>query len=125
MVALMRYDFIYYLIENFRFEKLIEYDLFSKSYKLGLCKVFNDYDYKDIYKLDNNLTVKQMDFSINAFFNHLNNNDYEYNLKGGVIDFVVDCYKDIRIGLDNPKSNYSKLISKEYLREWNKKGNYR
>lgn len=113
---MIRYDIIYYILENIRFNNIIQFDNFSDNYLLAIVNEFNNSDYRDIYKFNNHLTLNDLKFSMDCFFNHLNLNHYECEIKGGIINFKVD--NNVCIGLNNPKSNYGDLINKEYLKEW-------
>lgn len=117
---MIRYDFIYYVLENIRFSNIILWD-YTDNYLNALINQFNESDYEEIYKFNNNLSLNDVKFSMDCFFNHLNLNHYDCNIKNGVIDFNVDNI--VRIGLNNPKSNYKDLITDEYLKEW-KENNY-
>ena len=119
---MIRYDIIYYMLNNFRFNNLIQIDNYSDNYLLAIVEEFNNSDYREIYKFNNHLSLGDLKFSMDCFFNHLNFNHYDCEIKGGVIDFNVD--NKVRIGLNNPKSNDEDLINSDYLKECSDKGYY-
>lgn len=123
----VRNDFLYYLIENMRFKHIINFLNYSDDFIYGWIDSFNKESYKEIFKYNSNLTLNDVKFSLKCFFDNLNFNRYDINIKYGVVDWIVSINnknEKIRIGFDNEKSNYGKLIDKEYLKEYEKYGYY-
>lgn len=116
----LRNDFLYFAVENIRFVNLVNFDQYSDEYLSELVKWFNEADYHEVYKFNNHLTVEDVKFSINCFFEHINRNNYDYTLKAGILTWRID--KDIFVGLDSDKSNYHKLIDKRYLKAHKEQG---
>lgn len=117
-----RLDFIYYTIENLRFQNILNLCNMNDGYITALVNVFNDSSYKEIFKYNNKLTLNDVKKSLDIFFNHLNLNHYDYDLKHGILNFNVG--NGIRIGYNVKNTNYNDLINKEYLKEWETYGYY-
>lgn len=123
----MRYDFLYYLLDDLKFKNVNGICLISDSYLNELVNLFNNLDYRKYFKYNNNLTLENAKFSLNTFFYNLNLGYYDLKLKYGVVTWKIDDSKNIIVGYDNPKSNYNYgkiYIDKEYLKEWKEYGYY-
>lgn len=97
----------------------------NDEYLNNLVNLFNKLDYKEYFKFNNNLTLKNAKFSLNCFLDNLNFNRYDYTLKYGVISWKID--NNVYVGFDSDKSNYNggvKYIDSEYLKEWKEFGFY-
>lgn len=118
---MIRNDFLYWIVLQLQFRHLNAFDNFSDAYVQALVDYFNKASYKEVFKWNNNLTVKEVRFSINCFFEHINRNHYDYKLKKGILTWKID--KNIEISYCDGK-DYKKLFDKEYLSEWQKNGYY-
>lgn len=115
----VRNDFLYWLCDSLRFNVINEICTTSDIYLNGLVNLFNELDYKECFKYNNNLTLENAKFSLNWFFENINLNRYDYVLKHGVLSWKID--NNTYVGLNSDKSNYNngvKYIDKDYLNEW-------
>lgn len=117
----IRNDFLYWITNNFRFKNIIELIYYNDNYLNALIREFNKASYKEYFKFNSNLDLRQVKFSLECFYSHLNLNDYDYEILHGVFKWKIDNNIVLSYGNDD---EYSKLIDKEYLKEWEKHGYY-
>lgn len=121
----IRNDFLYWLVDGLRFKHINGICLNNDNYLNGLVNVFNELDYKECFKYNNNLTLENAKFSLDCFFNNLNFNRYDLTIKHGVVTWKID--DKTYVGFNSKKSNYNdgkNDIDKEYLKEWKQYGYY-
>ena len=84
----IRNDFLFYLIDNMKFKHIINFINYSDDFINAWIDSFNKSDYKEVFKYNNNLTLSDVKFSLNKFFDNLNFNRYDINIKYGVVDWI-------------------------------------